>query len=254
MPIPRSEAGYIAYVEMAKGQTVYRQRAATANLSKGHPSYSIAPSSASAILDQINRRLKQPQRATKIAILWTTIEMVLLAYFVLQFETFGASGNQLLLILPFGISFISWLIGLAFCLWSRRREQAAQTTTIYYNFVPETTQAYSLFRSTSSKLVNARRIWVGKNDSYHLSTAYRNSVSAGLLNTPFLNLNIDVFSLKIKDVQLLFLPDQVLIFQNNAYHLRSYRQINMSSRAFRAEGVQNLIPDAQVVEYRWLHS
>lgn len=211
------------------------------------------PSSGRLTVAEINQRIQQPAYAGKILAALIIVELVLLSVLI----STGASLLRDLLIL---IAVLGWILGMAITWVTNEQESVAQKTTLEYDLDEEATEEYGSFLDALRLLAKSQFIWQ-VTDSVHTSDwkkhagatslVDRNIVKFGLSSPPFIVTTIDVYGLMLGGIEIFFLPDQLLIYNNRQYRSLSYTELKIDSISVTFREIGVLPSDAEVVDYTW---
>jgi hypothetical protein len=169
----------------------------------------------------------------------------------------------LLLALGSGSAIVACLllaIGIALIVLARSRDRIAKTVVILYDLDARADEAYGRFLEWAQAIAGSQRAWhiaaEGRVDDrkYHAgasSLVRRSPTSLRMAEPPMVKTNVPVLSVVVGRQTLYFLPDKLLICDNDGVGAVSYRTLDLSivkQRFIESEAVPS---DATVVDYTW---
>ncbi|MBI5839983.1 MAG: DUF4236 domain-containing protein [Chloroflexi bacterium] len=212
---------------------------------------------------QINSRIGQPAFAWVIGILSTLLSGLI---FIIVIAILTSISSLLQNTFPFlvAVSFIVtagiWLLGVWVAWVTHQQEKLARTTTLQYRLEEESNQKFSEVQNafeTLAKSVSIWRVisktptWDWKRNAGATSLLDRRRIRVGYMQPPFIQTRIKVYGLSLDSLQMFFLPDQVLIYQNRKYGAINYPSLSVSGSPTRFIEDGSVPQDSKVVDYAW---
>lgn len=253
MPIASSKPQHSSYDKF----DVFDDSIPTANASK------LIESSNRDLIAQINSRIQQPTYAFLVGLASTVVASAIASLvLVIQSSSSSFSGG-IYFVFQLIVMVIAVVIGIAglYLAWvTNQQEKLARTTTLQYDLDEETKDKFIGVQNAFAELAKSVRIWRvisekanwdWKRNAGASSIIKRRRITAGRVNPPFLRTRIKVFGLLLDSMQLLFLPDQVFVFQNGKYGAVPYNSLQAHTyptRFIESDGVPG---DSNIVSYTW---
>lgn len=161
------------------------------------------------------------------------------------------SGGISLIILSLG-GVISWKV--------HNGDVLRRTTPLFYELEFESAKRFSSLQKAAETLGKSSRIWRIQTQQY-TSDQKRNAGATSLLTRspvivrqeqpPYIATNVKVWSLKLSDQTLYFLPDFLFIFQNGLYGAIPYESLNIDYYPTRFIEDQPIPSDSRMVDSTW---
>lgn len=202
-------------------------------------------SSCKQLIDDINRRLAEPAKAP-IAVVFT--------FFCITSIIFG--------FIPFSFSLVLLIVGAIIAFKLNKSDIENKTSHLLYE-IDETiqmqffnleqglkalSQVESLWRITVQKPTSD---W--KRNAGAASLLIRNKLEICRLKPPFLESNIQVYGLELKEQKLFFFPDHLYVYENGKYAAIPYTLISVSQVNTRFVETEIQPRDAEVIGSTWLY-
>lgn len=220
------------------------------------------------LINQINNTAKQ-MRYAPFAVL-ATLALSFVAFIILPLIAGMISavagvpvGEPLLSILSV-ISFVLatavFITGLVFSWKIHKGDQLKRTTPLFYELEQDALNKFTAIQQACEGLSRSARIWRiqteqptwdKRRNAGASSLLTRNPVSVNRQSPPFIATNVDVWSIKLNDFTLFFMPDYIFVLQNGKYGAVSYDSLNVSFSPTRFIEDQAVPPDAKIVDYTW---
>ena len=150
--------------------------------------------------------------------------------------------------------------GLAYL--SYRRDAEARVVELHYDLGGAATGRFSVVRAACEALAGAEGIWrveevSGEPDAGFVGAipgkdaAPRRPVEVGRLETPGISANVDVRGIRAGDTSLFFLPECVLVYEDDRYRAVSYEAFGVMYAPSRVAETGEVPADAEVVGETW---
>ena len=193
-----------------------------------------------ATIAQINSRIEQPSFAWVIGILSTFLSGVI---FLLAITILNSISSLLQNAFPLfvAVAFIAaagiWLLGVWVAWVTNQQEKLARTTTLQYKLDEESNKKFSELQNAFESLAKSASIWRvisrtptwdWKRNAGATSLIDRRRIRVGYMQPPFIQTRVRVYGLSLDSLQMFFLPDQVLIYQNRKYGVINYPSLNVN--------------------------
>jgi Protein of unknown function (DUF4236)/DnaJ domain len=149
-------------------------------------------------------------------------------------------------------SFLSWRI--------HKGDELKRTTPLFYELNDEVITKFGKVRDACVALSRSARIWRvhtnqptwdWKRNAGASNLITRQPVFVGLMPPPYIATNVDVWSIRLNDLNLFFMPDYVFVRQQGRYGAVSYESFSATSSLTRFIEDGAVPPDAQIVDYTW---
>lgn len=212
---------------------------------------------------QINSRIEQPSFAWVIGILSTLLSGVI---FLIAFIILNKISPLLQNAFPFFmvVAFIAtagiWLLGVWIAWVTNQQEKLARTTTLQYKLDEESNKKFSELQNAFESLAKSASIWRvisrtptwdWKRNAGASSLIDRRRIRVGYMQPPFIQTRVRVYGFSLDSLQMFFLPDQVLIYQNRKYGVINYSSLNVNVSPTRFIEDGSVPQDSKVVDYTW---
>jgi uncharacterized protein YgiM (DUF1202 family) len=166
-------------------------------------------------------------------------------------------------ILAFGtysVLFILYILGL---IKMNQIDKKRKTVEIYYELDEEMNDIYEKFINSFKSFQNVKRVWqirkssFGHNKKYHagastlINRELINERSTHKLPMKYFKTNALIPHIGLKNIELYFLPERLLIKKNRKFAAIMYKNLtfNSSNSSFVED---NIVPsDANIIEYTW---
>jgi uncharacterized protein DUF4236/DnaJ-like protein len=208
------------------------------------------------LLDQINSRIQQRTYASSVRIISILIAGTLGLFSCLSI----AAVNTIVLLLLFAFTTLILLIGLEVASATAEQEKLAKITTLQYKLDDEAKSKFIDVQNALDALGKSECIWRvtsetstwdWKRNSGATSLVKRIHIKLEQASPPFIQTPIKVYGLFLDSIQLYFLPDQILVFQNGKYGAVTYAHLKVSGGPTRFIEDGNIPRDAQIVDSTW---
>ena len=212
------------------------------------------------LLREMNSRIQSPRNAFWQLILLIVITVCLAFLADSAPNSVVLMGHLTTVQILFGIVFLVFALGMLRIRVLHRREQAKRVTHLNYKLSDEYKQEFGRVYKSIASLAGTNRIWsVGlitptwdwKRNAGASSLVTRTPVQIGILTPPFIETNFRVYGLKLARMQILFFPDQMIIFQNGRYGAIAYEraELEWATTTFVEDGT---VPsDSRFVKHTW---
>ncbi len=149
-------------------------------------------------------------------------------------------------------SILSWRI--------HKGDELNRTTPLFYELEPEAAAKFDAIKRACHSLSQSDRIWRvhtnqptwdWKRNAGASALITRQPISVGLQRPPYIATNVDVWSIRLRDMALFFLPDYVFVRQRSRYGAVSYDFLAVSFSPTRFIEDQAVPQDAQIVDFTW---
>jgi hypothetical protein len=149
--------------------------------------------------------------------------------------------------------------GLAYLLY--RRDAEARVVDLHYDLKGEAAARFSVVRAACEALAGAERIWrveeapgepvAGVGGAIPGNEGARLPVEVGRLETPGISANVDVCGIRAGHTSLFFLPEGVLVYEDDRYRAVSYEAFGVVYAPSRVAETGAAPADAEVVGETW---
>lgn len=149
--------------------------------------------------------------------------------------------------------------GLAYLLY--RRDAEARVVELHYDLKGEAARRFSVVRAACEALAGAEGIWRVEGGPGEPEAAFvgampgkegaRLPVEVGRLKTPGISANVDVCGIGAGDTSLFFLPECVLVYEDDRYRAVSYEAFGVVYAPSRVAETEEVPADAEVVGEAW---
>jgi hypothetical protein len=218
----------------------------------------LVDSSSKDLLDKINSRIRQPKYAFLVGFISTAIAggIVLFGSIIQNLQ----SMFSFVWLFFFGIAVVFWGLGLWVAWVTSQQEKLAQTTTLKYSLDEKAKENFISVQAALRNLSKSTRVWLvtskvatfdWKRNAGASSLISRTRAVIKQIAPPFIQTRIKVFSLSLNSIQLFFLPDQVLVFQNGKYGAVSYGSLKIDEMPARFIEDEIVPSDSRVVDTAW---
>ena len=149
-------------------------------------------------------------------------------------------------------SILSWRI--------HKGDELKRTTPLFYELEPEAAAKFNAIQRACHSLSQSARIWRvhtnqptwdWKRNAGASALITRQTILVGLQRPPYIATNVDVWSIRLSDMALFFLPDYIFVRQRSQYGAVSYDSLAVSYSPTRFIEDQGVPQDAQIVDYTW---
>ncbi|NET39968.1 MAG: hypothetical protein F6K19_49790, partial [Cyanothece sp. SIO1E1] len=198
------------------------------------------------IVSEINRRSQQQSYA------WWIVGTTLVFASLL-----GLFGH-------WGVSVGLLTIGALVAWFHHQQTQRARLTTLHYQLDDDFNNRFEAIHQAFRTLAKSEKIWL-EATRQQLQNQHRNSVASQAIkfsqisvqlrcsSPPFIQTNLDIWSLDIGYLTLFFLPDYVLMLRRGLYSAISYSSVEVGFKPMRVNIQGDLPTDTKVTGYTWLY-
>lgn len=173
--------------------------------------------------------------------------------------------NQIVLINPqFYIELVVGAILFTILIyWLNKKDRPRFEMELYYELDEQLTEIYQKFSDFFSEFTRSAKIWqyVNANDNVDFK---RNAGAGKLINRisvksasghkvplRFFKTNVQIPNIKLRNTDLYFLPERLLIKRNNDFAAVFYKHLNISIQTTRFIESESVPGDAQVIDHTW---
>lgn len=183
-----------------------------------------------------------------------------------MYAGFGMVAVALLLaLLSYALAAGALLAGVAVAFLLHKRDVAARTVRLDYAPSGESTSRYEAARAACETLSDAKKVWRVEGDAWDRAAkaaggedrvfsgdaSTRHPVQVGLLKTPGISANVEIWGMEAGDANLFFLPECVLVYKEDLYRAISYDSLGVIYRPLRAVEDGEFPEDAEIVGETW---
>lgn len=228
----------------------------------------LAETSSVEILNQINETSKQMRYAPFAVLTTFALSFVAFIIFPLIAGMISAiSGVQIeepLITILSVISFVTatavFIGGIIYSWKIHKGDELKRTTPLFYELEQDALDKFTAIQQSCQALSRSARIWRiqtqqptydRRRNAGASSLITKHSVSVSQQSPPFIATNVNVWSIKLNDFTLYFMPDYIFVLQNGKYGAVSYDSLNISFSPTRFIEDQGVPSDARVVDYTW---
>jgi hypothetical protein len=149
-------------------------------------------------------------------------------------------------------SILSWRI--------HKGDEVKRTTPLFYELEQEEATKFTVVQHACQALSHSARIWRvhtnqptwdWKRNAGASALITRQPILVGLQQPPHIATNVEVWSIRLTDMTLFFLPDYIFVRQRSRYGAVSYDSLTVSFSPTRFIEDQAVPVDAQVVDHTW---
>lgn len=227
----------------------------------------LVETSSAELVNQINATARQT-RSAPFAIL-ATIAASFLALFIFPFiagviEALGFPISEPVISVVAVVSFVAasatFIAGSIFSWKIHKGDELKRTTPLFYELEQDALNKFNAIQQACEALSHSARIWRvqteqptwdRKRNAGASSLITRHPVYVGRQPPPFIATNVDVWSVKLNDFTLFFMPDYIFVRQNGTYGAVSYESLGVRFSPTRFIEEQGVPHDSQVVDYTW---
>lgn len=219
------------------------------------------------LLEQINSAARQTRHAPLAAlatlaasaaafVVVALITGVLVALGLPESETTKAVSAALAVLASLTVfvagAILSWRI--------HKGDELKRTTPVFYELERDALERFTAIQQACGALLQSAQIWRvqtkqpnfdWKRNAGASNLITRQAVSAGRAAPPYVATNVDVPGIRLNDSALFFMPDLILVRQNDRYGAVSYDALSVSFAPTRFIEDAAVPRDAQVVGHTW---
>ncbi len=201
----------------------------------------LSDSSFKELIDSINERISQP-----------SYFLIVLGIFILLFFLTGGF-----------LSVVSWIllvIGILLTSYFSRGDDNNKTTPIFYDLSIDSAKRFQTLSEAINSVSKSEKIWRvntqqansdWKRNAGATSLLSRSAAKVEISNPPFISSNIKIPGLILGQTNLWFMPDFLLLRQDNKYAAIDYHDLNMESYTTRFVEGEAKPSDARVLGSTW---
>lgn len=227
----------------------------------------LVETSSTELLNQINSNAAQ-MRSAPLAVLAALAVSGLVFALVLLFAApvadFFVADRDFAISIGTFVAFIatsiSLILGLSFSWRIHKGDELKRTTPLFYELEQNAQKKFHTIKQACEGLAASSRvwrvqtnqpIWDWKRNAGASALITRQPIFVGRQQPPYIATNVDVWSIKLNEMALFFMPDYLFIRQRGRYGAVSYDSLEVLFSPTRFIEDQIVPPDAQVVDYTW---
>jgi hypothetical protein len=220
------------------------------------------------LINQINETAKQMRYAPFAVLATFALSFVAFIIFPLIAGMISVASGipvgepllSILSVISFVLATAVFIAGLIFSWKIYKGDQLKRTTPLFYELEQDALNKFTAIQQACEALSRSARIWRiqteqptwdRRRNAGASSLLTRHPVSVNRQSPPFIATNVDVWSIKLNDYTLFFMPDYIFVLQNGKYGAVSYDTLNVSFSPTRFIEDQAVPPDAKIVDYTW---
>lgn len=219
------------------------------------------------LLSQINSNATQ-MRSAPFAVLGTLVLSGLSFFLVLAFaaplvDFFVADRDSAIGIATFAAfiaSLIALILGGMFSWRIHNGDGLKRTTPLFYELEQDALTKFNAIQQACEALSGSARVWRvqtnqptwdWKRNAGASALITRQPIYVGRQQPPYIATNVEVWSIKLNDMALFFMPDYLFVRHNRKYGAVSYDSLEVCFSPTRFIEDQGVPSDAHVVDYTW---
>jgi hypothetical protein len=211
------------------------------------------------LIEQINTRSKEIRYAPIVGIA-TLVTSVLAAFAVASLFRFLLVNDQIAIACALVIAGIVVGVGVYFTRRVHKGDEVKRTTPLFYELEEEASTKFIKIAQANHSLSRASRMWRvqtqqstwdWKRNAGASSLVTRTSATVRQEQPPYIATNVDVWSMRLNDQTLYFMPDYIFVRQNGIYGAISYETFQVDFSPTRFIEDQAVPPDSRVLDYTW---
>jgi len=157
-------------------------------------------------------------------------------------------------------SLISLVLGGMFSWRIHKGDELKRTTPLFYELEQDAQNKYNAIKQACEALAGSNRVWRvqtnqptwdWKRNAGASALITRQPIFVGRQQPPYIATNVDVWSIKLNDMALFFMPDYLFVRHHGKYGAVSYDSLDVLFSPTRFIEDQVVPPDAHVVDYTW---
>src|ERR1039458_5731298 len=152
------------------------------------------------------------------------------------------------------------IVGLALTWLFHNGDKHKRTSDLIYHLADDAAQRFTVLQEACQNLAKSHRVWlvVGKESTWDMkrnagasSLLSRSPVSVRLGEAPWVNTNLQIWSIDLGTLKLFFFPDRLLVWDSRKYGAVSYDSLAVTFAPVRFIETEAVPGDAEVVNYTW---
>jgi hypothetical protein len=251
------------YINVGRGGLYYRQKLDTTPAVAGSSTTSNSWNEAAVDVprSQLIESIKPPPKRAlptviHIIYIWLTLGVIaLVAWYGWNRLPHTAEGRNQLAVMLFTIPPAIWVVGFIIHRFVARASYGSDLHPLYYELDQSSSARFAGIKRACETLTQAHKVWALQS---HPGGSYimhgLTPVWVGQQRPPLITTNVDVWAIAVGNWRMFFLPDNIYVFQNNAYSTISYESLKVSPGERRAFEYHGYPSDAQVVDRTWQHT
>lgn len=215
------------------------------------------------MLDQINSRIRRPSFAWVVGVVSTVIASVIASLAgTIQSNASTIPGNaySVILLFPLVVAGVVWILGMWTTWVTSQQDKSARTTTLRYKLDSGAKEKFIALQNALGNLAKSTCVWHvvsqapnwdWKRNAGATSIITRKQIRVVRTLPTFIRTKFKVYGLSLGTMQLFFMPDQVLVFQNRKYGGVTYNALQVYASPTRFIEDESIPRDSGVIDYTW---